>query len=426
MPARRYLVYPQGGGAVPVPPYNYATDVVSLFRKPRPVFANTEVQTRSFANMGLNAGAPTPVVGEVKTHYGHYALTAANVVNSGNRATILPTLKSEVDLALSGNPNVQGYMMAASLGGVWPTAGTSGIDWTNIDGVRGYIASTYPGKRFAFSFAPTDYSTTNPSNLLPSWVLTGSTSLYGPGYSGNAGYWQLGTSGVSIAWWMDGLRSLVNQFFTALAAHTSPYSSGYTYDTDPYVEDMTFGESSLGLVSLPSNFSSNASFLSQCQSEWITLHTGMVSSFPHTEVLAQDNYWPYGSASSSIATVNAVAAARVALSGPDIFYPATSWTWGQLAYTGLTAGSTNQSAVVPYVAQVQYPDYPGQSGTSMANLFAMATNAVPNGLGAGKIYWMDNWQWLATVVPFINANAIPGANMTCRSAYVAVGGCNTS
>jgi hypothetical protein len=298
-----------------------------------------------------------------------------------------------------------------------PTLG--GYNWTGIDQIRNYIATKYPGKRFALEIWPTNFLSTSPSDTVPAYILADPT--YGPGYdSSQHGYWQLGNYGCVASWWMPVVEARLEALFANLAAHAwagSGNTGNWTYDTDPYMEDVSFTESALDLVSLPSNYGSNSALLNDAQTQWIKLHKSMVGSFPDTEVLAQDNFWPYAGPNSSIATVNAVTAGRVAISSPDT-YAVGNFQWGPNAYLGGTAGSTPQYSNVPFVAQVQWPDY--QVGNSLATIFNAAIGSPPNGLGAGKIYWADNYQWNSgiNVLDFINNNAIPSANQSCPSSYL--------
>jgi hypothetical protein len=259
-----------------------------------------------------------------------------------------------------------------------------------------------------------DFRSTDPANSIPNYILTDAT--YGAGYDGSRyGYWQLGTFGSTAAVWNSAVEARIAALFAALASQTSPYSNGYTYDTDPYFEAVTFQETSLSFVSTPGGYPG----LSGAKTQWQNLIANMVASFPHTLILDQQNYWYQGSPTDATSLTNADSAIGAASSSPDVYYPQASLPWGPLSYLGVTAGSTNQVGKAPSVALVEDPDY---GFTSLANITFSALTT----LKASHVFWeMQNWD-SAGLLTNVNANPIPSGNQVCPSYYSGRGGCNSN
>lgn len=368
--------------------------------------------------------APSGSVGAgVKWHPGHYALSY-QLVYSGN--SNWAARKAEIDQSLN-QANVLGYMDIH----LWPsiendTAGN--YNWANIDQARSYIASNYPGKRYAVMIWSQQFFGTDPSVSIPSYI-TGN-SVFGPSpVGGSSGWWSYGGGGLTAAIWRPAVSARIQALFAALAAHTSPYTTGgpYTYDTDPYFEAVAFQESSISLSS-EGDYTFNA-----YQTQWQNILASMTASFPHTNALDQNNFLGYTGTSQG-ATANTTrtdALARAAISSPNVHVAKTDWTWGQYAYIGAgnggTAGFSPLAGKAPYMSLVEGPgDY--LSGTQ-TQLMATAINAATNnGLQSSHVFWNINnngngvaGDWGTVVLPSINANPVPGLNRTCPSNY---GSCN--
>lgn len=382
----------------------------------------TGANVSAFGNP-LNVTTPSAGVG-IKRHYGHYSLSGQKI-GPGNKASIFTTnspglsIKAEIDLTFA-NANVLGIQVNIVLAAVEDTVqGT--YDWAIIDTIRAYLRDSWPTKRLALSIGDHNFSHPNPVGYIPTYILNGAS--YGNGYDGvRHGYWQLGTYGIAGRWDNANYGNRVIAMFTDLANHISPYGAGaYTYDTDPFFELVTYTESSLGWNGLPTDYSTQAQALAQVKTQWSAIHQGIVNAFPHTTVMAQDNYFPYGGASDQISSINYEATHRMVLGGPDI---QPSITFAQNAYMGVTAGSTDQRGTMEYIAQVQYPDY--TLWTTLAQIFALAAGDSTK-LRAGRIFWdirqdatIGNW---TQVSAFISANPIPALNQACPSNFAAAGGC---
>jgi hypothetical protein len=406
-------------------------------RFPPPIVLGALTILASYAILGSTAVVPqappqvcingkcstTPVTGAgVKWHPGHYMMTGT-IVTADNASSVLSTLESEIDTAFVNNPNVVGYMSIHQ----WATLESTKNAYTFglIDSLRSYIATKYPGKRYAVMIWATDYFTTNPGRSIPGYIL--SDSSYGAGYNNNQygyGNWQIGTSGVAIAQWRPAVVVRLEALFTALANHPSPYSTGYTYDTDPYVEAVTWNEPSVSVATpYPPDLSSSAQ-LPAYQAQWEALTASMVASFPHTNVIDQNNYWPFAQNPGAVAVTVADCAVGAAAGSPDTYYPASSMTGGMQAFAGMLSGSGNQAGKCASMPFVEYPDYPGESSNSGATLAQIFSSAVTT-VAASEIYWQNGWNFTSQVAPFINSNPIPSSNGTCPLDYSIRGGCNT-
>lgn len=360
----------------------------------------------------------------VKWHPGHYVLSN-QLVRAGNNQWA--NRKVEIDNSLS-QANILGFMDIHMWNSI--ETGQSAYNWANIDQARSYIATNYPGKRYAVMIWSEDFSTANPAYSVPGYIL--SNSNYGPGYNGNQygyGYWQMSDTSVTAAIWRPAVAARITALFQALATHASPYSSGFTYDTDPYFEAVTYQETSMSLAG--GSDASEASIATQ----WTAITTAIINSFPHTNVLDQNNYLTASSQAQTAAVGLADMAAGAAASSPDI---TSNFTWGQLGYLGAanggTSGFTSQFRAAPYIALVEVPDY---TQTSLSQITQAALNqpsASPTGLGASEVFWNiestgsgQPGDWQTQVLPNINSHPIPGANQSCPSNYTRMrGGCNTN
>jgi hypothetical protein len=355
--------------------------------------------------------------GLYKWNPGHYTQS-----NSWLSTSKLAAVKSEVDLTLP-NSNVLGFCVLAR----WVDYETAlnTYDWTNIDSIRSYIAANYPGKRMAVVLVGERFDNTNASGSVPAYIAN-DPGTYGLGYDGvHGGYWQLGTYGATCAWWRASIITRLTALFDSLAKHTSPYGGGaYTYDTDPYFEAISFTESSLDLITV-GDYNANTA-----KTQWQTLLAHMRTSWPHTSIMDQVNFFGYGGSQAATSQVLLEDCTsndtRAAASGPDVVYPVSSFSWGQKGYIGAAAGGTPGFTSLyqqsPYMAQVQQPDY------SKATVSQIMTSAINNpgqspvGLGSSHVFWCvitggGSGDWTTQVLPAINSNPIPSGNKVYPSNY---------
>jgi hypothetical protein len=358
----------------------------------------------------------------VKFHPGHYCASDETYDNSS-----VADLEGEIDSCLGGSSNasIQGYLMRI----FWTAIETSqnNYSWSAVDSIRSYIATKYPGKRLGVEIEWDNYFN---HNCVPSYVLN--TSTYGQGYtSGTYGMWAYTGNGCTAAWWRPAVYNRIIAVYQSLANHTSPYGSGYTYDTDPYFEMVTGDESSLPFPTSgsdtcgqygcnPPDYSTSTGV-----SGWEALTAGIVNVFPHTAYGNQDNFL-----SSSEVAMDCNAGSP--LSGPDI-NPFNEFVSGfaASAYIGASGSSGSMFGSCAYITQVEFPDYSQGGSPSVGQLFNTAVGAAPNGLNSYQIWWTNcgtagcnsAGQW-SIVAAFASSNPIPAANTVCPTRYASRGGCN--
>jgi hypothetical protein len=369
------------------------------------------------ASLPSNAAAGSGV----KWHPGNY-VSGTIVATSGQ----LSAIESEIDGAFntggSGN-NAVGYILTIS----WDMLEDSQNVYTFsfVDSIRSYIASNHPGKRLGISLIYQNYFGNSCATYVPSYILNNSS--YGPssgtsGVSPQYGYWQIGNKGCTAAQWRPAIVARLVALSAALASHPSPYSSGYTYDTDPFVEMVSiFGESDPGIAQpYPPDYSTQSQ-VTTAQGYWESGVASFVGNWPHTIYFDQNNFWSFLSAGGTVGVTNADCAVGAAASSPDV-YTQSSFTWGQQAFAGLVSGSTSQLGKCGSVAWVQWGDY----GTSLPQLFTAAAT----GLRADHIIWdmyAASINWASNIEPFVAANPLPANNTVCPSVYVSLrGGCNSN
>jgi hypothetical protein len=372
-------------------------------------------------NVCSAASASATAQGGVKWHPGNYC-AANEFITPSNVGTELPIIEAEIDGCLSGNANVAGYMTLIMWPAIESTEGT--YNWTIIDQIRSYIATNYPGKRLAISIYATYFFNTTASTCVPNYISSNSTYGASP-VSGQYGYWSIyqPATGCAAAWWRPAVYARIEALYANLAARTSPYGTGYTYDTDPYVEAVTgWDESALSFPTgnAPSDYSTAGAV-----SAWEAGHASIVSSWPHTNVVDQDN-WLTLPAQEMLVDC----AVGTAVGGPDIIMGTGNYTWAQTTYVGASGSAGAQAGKCPYIAQVQYGDYTNP-GATLSGIFSTATGTATGGFNAAEIWWTNRGSdgsagaW-ASVLAFINSNPIPSANRACPTNYTSVrGGCNT-
>jgi hypothetical protein len=330
----------------------------------------------------------------VKFHAGHYIQGAIFLQGGTNGPTWVSNTIADIDSSFAAAPNALGYMILQPWAGI-ETAQDNYSGMQYLDQVFQHLVSK--GKRFGISIYATNYFHTNPTSWVPSYILGSST--YGPGYNSNQygfGYWQLGTFGAVAAYWRPAVLNRLKLLFSAIANRTSPNGSQWTYDTDPNFECITSLEFALSVAAGSDVTTSNY------DSSWQQQTTSMVSSFPHCNLAMECNfvYATSGPADArNIAMVNYIANAGGSLSGPDMI--SSPLSWGQQAYDGSAAGSTDQRGKAPYDGQVQYPDYPQDS---LQNMFNACTQTMR---GARQWWGNNNSTYWPSVASFIQSTAFP-------------------
>jgi hypothetical protein len=374
----------------------------------------------------------------IKWNPGHYA-ASGSFFRSQSDWTGGKNIKGEIDMVLGDmTANVLGYLSQIPWNAI--ENNTLGVyDFSLVDEVRTYIQNTYPGKRMALSI-PTSVFGTAPvaPSLTPNYILN--DSQYGYGYpwqwytaspgcvaqgSINFGWWPL-PNGACTAWWITPVANRLKALYAALAAHVNPdaWNAGaqYTYDTDPYFEAITTCTETA--TSLYTDTCGHSPIWNESSSEaaWKGIISSMVSSFPNTNVMDQNNFMGYTGTLTSTCQVGLVdMQARAAASGPDVF-GLQNWTWGQQGYMGLAPGFTSQWQQYPYMGWVQGPDYGryGATNQNVADAGLRNPTQSPPGLGCSHMFWSVGYTtqglW-SNVSPVIAANPMPAANKVYPSGY---------
>jgi hypothetical protein len=378
----------------------FITSAVSAQVQPAapPQICVNNVCASSPAGGGSGGGGGGGTAAGLKTLAHHWRLSNIFGGMSGNSS--LGSIQAEIDQSFAGNPQIAGYRIIFA----WAALETSqgNYDFSMIDSIRNYIATKYPTKGFALEIWGEDFWQADPSRSVPGYILNSGT--YGAGSDGvRNGYWTLAYGGCTVAWWRPAVMARYIALVQAIAKHVwsgSGNTGGWTYDTDPNFRAIApIGESAVGVTG-GSDISSGA-----VDTQWQNMIAAAAAAFPHTPVLAADN-WGYGGDSDAVIRINAAAAIPgVQISGPDTWpLPTSNFSSGQRAYLGLAAGSANQRANgVPYASVVEYGGAVG-SPTSLASIFAGATT----GLGAKVIFWepgADPGTW-AEMLTFTAANPL--------------------
>lgn len=339
---------------------------------------------------------------KVKWHPSHQGLSNQVVSTSDNRWV---SRKAEIDMIFSGlyASYCAGYMDIHYWNSIEDaTAGT--YNWANVDQARDYIQANYPGKLYSAMIWGENFGSQTPGSVIPSYIYN--NSAYGSSnVGGQYGFWYLGTYGITVAWWRTALAARVQALFAALAAHQSSgqATSGIAnYDADPYFYATTFQESALDLAAGSDATQSN------CTTQWIANNAAFVSSFPHTNVISQNNF-TVGTQANTEGMWVTERLNRLAAGGPDVFGASgapANLTWGQRGYVGLDS-FPDQRPNMPYFAMVQSPDYASYTVTDIG---AAAQGTGTNGLKATNIWWQivtgGNGNWGTNVVAYISANPI--------------------
>lgn len=277
----------------------------------------------------LSAQGSNSTVG-IKWHPGHYLGTRAHIY-AGFAAT--PTeanwvaVQQEISTVLSSGPAVQGWVGDYSLAALEPTTlgtytgltpGTGWFDqiYTLITGIS-KPGDTPTGKRMALrKESCISYSGANYGRIAPAYMLA-DTATYGigpPGSPSSGGCWSINNNTMAIlAFWRSPVMNRVIASDQAIAGHVTP--GGFPVDQDPYFEFM--GGWEITAPTVPDAGSSGytqAGYLIQVQN-WIT---STVAAFPHTTVIALNNYVS-GDKVACANLTNFLRNNRAGISSPDLF-----------------------------------------------------------------------------------------------------------
>jgi hypothetical protein len=368
---------------------------------------------------------------QIKFHPGHYAGTD-QLIAPYRDPNFTGFIKPEIDLVFTGSAaaNTLGYISVVNWAEI--ENATMGVyDWSKVDQVRDYLVSTY-GKRFAVSLAGTQFDHVTPVGCTPQYILNDAATYgAGPGGGAGGGYWTTFSGANSrTAWWRAAVATRYKALFASLAAHQSPGQAAAgiaNYDTDPYFEAVTLEESASNVDGGDPTYSAAAFAIA-----WSDIHNYVVSVFPHTSVMSQNNWGP-DSQNRVASMVTTDYNNRCAMSGPDLDANfgtnLAGQSWGYQAYRGTGPGAgPDLLGKMPCLVWVQ-PNTAGidYGGDTVAGL----ANTAINVLGASHIFWGiltggGTGDWATQVAPVINSTPIPSANKVCPLSYQNAGGCDSS
>jgi hypothetical protein len=403
----------------------------------------------------------------VKWHPGHYAASDNNT-NPGNGKASAKA--AEIALLRASPPNVLGIEEAYAWGDLESnssscSAGQGSYCFTDLDSdykaITGYTSgstttATYSApRRMVIAIYTGIEGTTDATDddVIPNYVLTGSSYGLGPDGSHNGYGLQDGGQGFTAAIWNTNVNARLQALGTALASHVLP--DGYTVDTSPYIEAIMSLDETASWNNNSGDGASNGGALSGAQS----MLSAWVAAFPHTSVASNNNYG-FGSQASTAAFEQWMAGARVAASAPDVYGNSSCFcvndagesgiSWGEASYAGFTytgnnssnppsgwyqqysaAGSgTNMQGTIAGMFNVQQPDMVNDS-FSPADVFTQGST----NLHATHLFWTmlsgfspnsANWLGSAGAIGSWSSGSSGGVMATIVSSPIANTACPTS
>jgi len=246
---------------------------------------------------------------------------------------------ADLNLIGNGGPNVQGIKIdyySAALAG--PTPGT--YDFTKV--VRDLNIMRSYGKRLMITVEPQDFNGgSNYANLLPSYILSDSTYGASP-VAGKYGFWTAnGGTETTAAFWRIKMMDWYIALFQAMATTVNP-TTGLMLKDDPFIEQLSFGETSIGIDAGSDYVPSSTQMVVQYK----RLMDAVVAAWPKTLFMVNNNFC--GNQANSQALTDYCLQTGCALGGPDTFAvgqkgpgPYDGLTWGQRAVLGSLVGDPN-------------------------------------------------------------------------------------
>lgn len=326
-------------------------------------------------NASAASGAVTSTAGagstapRVKWHPGQYLLLTAH-------NTYSPSYIS----ALSSEPYIIGVEQIFDWSAIETARGT--YNFTTLDALRNACAAV--GKRFVPQIWFTSFAG-NKTTHLPQYLATEA--------NGDGG-WFIKTDvngnpiGVIAKVWNPVIAARLTLLQAAVAAH---------FDTDPYYEGLSMGESDLGIGS-PKDADTKNAWAAQLRN----IAVGTVAASPHSNVWAQTNFLGAGHQAQAD-LIAFYSANRVGFSSPDSMIQNATVDWGTSLVRGLTwdptacaagktppctgtyvAGGTAQAGKMNIATDVQGPEMGcKEGGYSFAQLYASTVTT-----GDSHTFWL--------------------------------------
>lgn len=283
----------------------------------------------------------------------------------------------EQNLVLSSGPRVLGWK-----GFYYPSClqgATLGLyDFSKITRDLNKLRSMSTPKRLMMTIIPQLFNNTSFADLLPAAVYNNSS--FGPAYkynpatgtsdvvAGKFGYTTMnGGKSLTIAWWRPAVMNWIIDLFSALAAYVNP-GTGIKLDQDPYLEQTSFGELSMGVD--PGTDWTAQGPITQYQ----RLIAAINGTWGNTVHMCNNNY-PATQALAQTLT-NFCISNRTPVGGPDIQPVLNSssngLSWGQRAVLGIAQPAPvdmnfvgpDQRDIASTMADIQGPELQGGGNNS--------------------------------------------------------------
>ncbi len=337
----------------------------------------------------------------MKWHPGHYA-ALDGMLRASNRSALMAEHMRQIE-ELANEPNVVGvqlYVQWSALEGDTPGDYAAGMEM-----LQGYLDALAPlKKRLMVALFHVQFGGYPPDDL----------SVFFPSYIWKNPSGQYGTTAMR-----NGITSRVWQQATMDRLIHQMQAYGARFDSDPYFEMVTLGETSVAIDQGVDGFG-----IPNLLVQFKRLYTATRAAWPHTSLRLAANY--VGSDAQTADLIGFCVALRCAVGGPDVI-PSEDIQANRIFSGG--GGGTDYRGMLPFVAEVQSPELGGHEGTwTPVELYdhSMKGNASAgiNGTRPQYFVWLRNtWsggsaqQWSTGILPFIRSVGGAVYSTTCPRGY---------
>ena len=326
-------------------------------------------------------GEPAVAAGGIKWHPGHYMLVFRGESLDAVLSSRIPAVCRE-DSLQGLQYRIQWYDMEQSQG-----------VYTFGDIDRIYSALAACGKRLVLQVMAVEFGTTDPTGIVPPYLLKESA------YSG--GVAKTNTGYIARLW----EAPTMDRFISLLKA------LGARYDSKPNFEGVVVAETATSGV--------GDGYTAE---DWISqlkrAVPAMVAAWPTTNVIVFNNFIQGSSDAQFNDFVKFLVANRASLGGPDVLPPPHNGSKSERVLRG-ELGGPDLRGMLPVMFAVQTPELGGKEGTfSPRELYdhCVKTNR------CSHMFWIRNTisggsaqQWDTGILPFIRQT--PTTNQNCPSNY---------
>jgi hypothetical protein len=324
----------------------------------------------------------SPVVGSegVKWHPGHYMLVL--------RGESIDLVMSKRIPEVCAEPAIQGLQYRAN----WPDLETNEgqYNFQTLDDLYNALAACK--KRLVVEVWAVKFSSTDSSNVVPSYILTG--AQYNGGIAATS-------SGYIARLWEAPVMDRLIALYSALAGR---------YDSAPYFEAIVFSETATSGVT--GSYTTTA-WIEQLNRAVAALR----SSWVHTNIVVYNNFIQGATESQLSSLETSLRGNRVGTGGPDVLPPPHTLR-GEMIYRGELGGHDFRGQL-PAMFAVQAPELGGKEGLfTPRQLYdhCVGTN------WCSHMFWIRNTtkggseqMWDTGLLPFLRSN--PHTRESCPSSY---------